>query len=1549
MASEYKGLTIVFNGEAGPLNRALSSIIQNSRKASSQVRSISRALDFDPKSMDLLKERAKSAGDAFKAAQDKVDALKAALSSTDDPAVVSRLNRELAVAEAYLKRAGEELIRFHNESTALGRLGTSMEEAGQKAQELATKVKSIGTNLMGVGGALTAGLTVPITTGAAFAVKAAVDIDSAWYGVRKTVDATEEDYQRLKDSAIELSKTQPISAETILNIEELGGQLGIVDESTTDLVGTLEDFAMVAGGLDIATNLNAEEAATKLAQFKNITKMSNDELSNFASALVDLGNHSATTEADILEMATRIASAGESAHMSEADILGLATALSSTGMNAEAGGSAIATVIKNIATACDNYEQALDGTMHGTKAQMDKVKWMMEGLAEVTGTTVDEFRQAWAEDATGALTDFLTKANEMGDAGESLNTLFTDLGISEIRQSDAMRRLAGNSDLVRECVERSNTAWAENTALTDEVGARNESLASKFEVLKNRLTAVAEDVGRPIADALLDAADAAEPLFKTVERAAEAFSSLERPQQEMIVKWVAMAAAAGPLLTALGGMTSGVGSAVDLVGRFTGVIGGGVKGLQSLATAATTTDANLARAYATSGTFAEKLALLANPLNRASDGVAGVGESASKAAPSVDAVAQSSSAATEAVAGLAAEASKTSAEISGVADSGGKLPAVAGDADDLRNKMDGVSDSASKASGSVRSIGDGSKLRSVSDDMESLRNGAYGLVGDIDRASGSIGEISDSADGVEKASAAMGDMAASAGKVESKSKKASKAVGKVADSAKGVEEVSAAAASAASSVGGIGDEAKGSGSKLVSFGGLAKGVLKSIGSAAAGIGIGVLVTAGISLAVGAISELVAKEREAREYADLMERSHRSLADAVDGATRSVGEESAAIEGLTSGSGAVREQIKGVAEDQERLGEAIKESNAEVQVQNSKLYDAWSAIEQYANKSGMSADEQLRFKDAIELVNEACGTNYEVVDAANGKFRDGAGAVQENTDAIKRNIEQRLKLNKIEAMQDNLAEISKNKADAVAALAAAESNLTTVKEEQAAKVEAAQKAYDEAVEKYGVSSQQAIDKQAVLSETQRKANDAVAEAEGLVGDASDKVAQYAQAAQVAERNLKAFSQASEGMMDGVAGMAMASEDLLSACNQMGVPLDEVAGKIGALGISEEQFARLTPDVMAEIAASYDGTFGSVSKVLEEHGVKLDDTHRKTVEAADAIAERMGELGPQLEGVFTANNLDLDEFSLKLAEAGGSVEDFADLGAADIVALAEAFNGNVDSMVWALMHYNSVPVEDKDGNVSVNDAELVDAQGRIWVWNGTSFEPKGTEAEVEAGELVDAQNRVWVWNGTNFELKDTEAKVDCLELKDAQGRVWVWNGTKFEPKSTTAKVSGNAVDGSAQRDLEGVKRSVDNLYDRDIYVRVHYTALTAKQEVGDAVVHASGGIVSLHASGGIVDNPGAGVYIGSDAAGVAHIAGEAGAEAIVPLTNRRYAMPFVKMIANQLTSVIDPAVEVKAPPVVTNNFNTRVVRSGSDLDSAMQVINRAAMSASMEVFR
>ena len=532
----YKGITIQYKGDSTELSAVLASMNKDMRQSQGAARALNTALKLDPTSTALVKDKMEVVAKQIETTKQRVDVLKQALSEAKDPEVITRLTQQTHIAEARLKSLTSELDELNRMSGATD-LGATMKSLG----ELGEAVSDIGGKMSGIGDKLTMSLTAPITALGVTTVQTATTIDSALTDVKKTVDGTAEQYEQLKEAAIEYSKTNAVSAEEVLQVQALGAQLGYaIDE--------LEMIGRVGTGLDIATNMNAEQATTELAQFANITGMAHDQSSNYASTLVALGNTTATTESNISSMAQRIAAAGTQVGMSQSEILGLSAALSSVGMEAEAGGTAISTIIsqidKDVATGSEKVGD-----------------W-----AQAAGMSASEFAEAWRTSPVTALQALLSNMGDVSRAGGNMSVMLEELGVSSIRQTDALKRLANDSSILSKAVETANVAWQQNTALSDEVANRNDSLAAKMQMLQNRVTAIMERIGKPIADALLDIMDAAKPLFDAIESGAKAFSDMDKEQQKAIVAALGVAAALGPVLSVSGRLVSGIGDLITVVG-----------------------------------------------------------------------------------------------------------------------------------------------------------------------------------------------------------------------------------------------------------------------------------------------------------------------------------------------------------------------------------------------------------------------------------------------------------------------------------------------------------------------------------------------------------------------------------------------------------------------------------------------------------------------------------------------------------------------------------------------------------------------------------------------------------------------------------------------------------------------------------------------------------------------------------------------------------------------------------------------------------------------
>lgn len=254
-------------------------------------------------------------------------------------------------------------------------------------------------------------------------------------------------------------------------------------------------------------------------------------------------------------------------------------------------------------------------------------------IAKVAGTTSEEFQQAWKEKPAEALQSFIKGLNTAHESGANMDAILMKLGMTGIRQGNMLKSLALSSDKMSAAVARSNQAWKDNTALTNEANKRYETTESQLKMFRNQLTDIAIEFGGPLIKALRGGLDAVKPWISNLADLAKKFSSLSTEQQQNIIKWGLMAAALGPALKLLGGGISVVGGFVKAIGGLSkgiGFLSGSVKylanipaGLNALAGSAGAVETAVAGASAGTGLLGSALGFLVSPIGLATVALVG--------------------------------------------------------------------------------------------------------------------------------------------------------------------------------------------------------------------------------------------------------------------------------------------------------------------------------------------------------------------------------------------------------------------------------------------------------------------------------------------------------------------------------------------------------------------------------------------------------------------------------------------------------------------------------------------------------------------------------------------------------------------------------------------------------------------------------------------------------------------------------------------------------------------------------------------------------------
>ena len=362
---------------------------------------------------------------------------------------------------------------------------TKVQDKAAKQTEKSMKKlssRAVATNAV-VSGAVGAMVGATAALGAAMflTVGAASKFEDSFAGIRKTVDASEAEFNKLGAQIRQLAQDIPVAVTQLNAIGELGGQLGVDVEN-------LEEFIEVIAQIGVATRLSTESAALSLARLDQIFGLGGKSFDRLASSLVDLGNNFAALEDEILSTALRLAAAGRVAGATAADVLGIATALQAVGVQSQAGGTAMARVFQQIQIAVAQGGRQL------------------EVFAKTTGLTTQEFQEIAKADPASALNLFVTSLAAASKAGTNIIEVLDQLGLKQQRTIRALLAVGEAEGLLTDALATANSAFEANIALTTEAEKRFETFKSETKLLMNELTELRIQIGNellPTAKALV--------------------------------------------------------------------------------------------------------------------------------------------------------------------------------------------------------------------------------------------------------------------------------------------------------------------------------------------------------------------------------------------------------------------------------------------------------------------------------------------------------------------------------------------------------------------------------------------------------------------------------------------------------------------------------------------------------------------------------------------------------------------------------------------------------------------------------------------------------------------------------------------------------------------------------------------------------------------------------------------------------------------------------------------------------------------------------------
>lgn len=158
--AEIKGITIPIKGDATELQQALGKIRSEAREVDKELGYINKSLKFNPRNVDLLRQKLAVLNTAAEDNEKKINDMKAALdklkkSGVDETSAEFReLQREIIKAESKQKSYNAEIKKLEGATSSLGQAAASMAAFGNNATKAGEALRGVSMAAAGIDAAL---------------------------------------------------------------------------------------------------------------------------------------------------------------------------------------------------------------------------------------------------------------------------------------------------------------------------------------------------------------------------------------------------------------------------------------------------------------------------------------------------------------------------------------------------------------------------------------------------------------------------------------------------------------------------------------------------------------------------------------------------------------------------------------------------------------------------------------------------------------------------------------------------------------------------------------------------------------------------------------------------------------------------------------------------------------------------------------------------------------------------------------------------------------------------------------------------------------------------------------------------------------------------------------------------------------------------------------------------------------------------------------------------------------------------------------------------
>lgn len=415
----------------------------------------------------------------------------------------------------------------------LAGLRSAQSEADTTSKNIATKIgnnfQSVGKSFTSVGTTLTKNVTVPLAGIATVGLKIASDFESAMSNVKAISGATGEEFDELRQKAIDLGGSTAFSATEVADAMTEMAKAGWNTEQIIAGMGGVLDAAAASGeSLGTVSTIVADAITGFGMEAKESTRV--------ADLLTQAANSGTIGINDLGESFKYIAPVAGSMGLSIEDVTTALSAMSMSGIKGSQAGTSLRGVLTRMVKPTDQVAAAMDElgivltNSDGTFKSLDQILSEMRGsFSDLT----DEQKTYYAATLAGQ---------------EGMSGLLSLLNISQEEYDEIAASMDNASGVAKETA-----------------AVMRDNLSADVEELMGSLESLAITLASLIVPALRD-------FVQWLTQLVNKFTALSPETQKTILTIAGIAAAIGPVILIIGKLVTAVGSVVTAFGKIKAAI-----------------------------------------------------------------------------------------------------------------------------------------------------------------------------------------------------------------------------------------------------------------------------------------------------------------------------------------------------------------------------------------------------------------------------------------------------------------------------------------------------------------------------------------------------------------------------------------------------------------------------------------------------------------------------------------------------------------------------------------------------------------------------------------------------------------------------------------------------------------------------------------------------------------------------------------------------------------------------------------------------------------